>query len=183
MSVRVSSRSEKLNGANGGNDIQDRIAYIGCIISYIICGIFFIINTYAIFIEFHNQTTIISTNVMRSQDRLLELPTLLICNESAFKEPILHTTYSGYKNNTLSLDDVLVDMLFVKDIRKSILNAKPISMKASVKEVVTTFRGTCFITDEKLQVNYKFLNFRIKVKRCIVCVCVCMYIYIVPYTV
>jgi hypothetical protein len=83
----------------------------------------------------------------------LEFPSILICNEHAFKKPAVVTDYEGYKNNTLSLDDFLVDMKFGKNLGGAVLDAKLRSIKGHVQEVLTAFHGTCFLSQEKLQVS------------------------------
>ena len=63
------------------------------------------------------------------------------------------TDYEGYKKNTISLDDFLVYMKFGKDFGGAILDANLKSIKENVQEVPTAFLGTCFLSQEKLQVN------------------------------
>ena len=78
---------------------------------------------------------------------------MLICNESAFKLPIAPTDFDGYRNNTLALNDFLIDIISVKDAGHAILEAKPTSIKESIEELFTAFHGTCFVVRQKLKVN------------------------------
>ena len=111
------------------------------------------LNSYAIFQGFLTNPTIISTKVVKSPSRLLEFPSLLICNEHAFKNPDVVTDYAGYKNNTMGLDDFLVDMKLGRNVGATVLDAKLHSIKENVKEVPTAYLGTCFLSQEKLQVS------------------------------
>ena len=63
------------------------------------------------------------------------------------------TDYHGYKNNTLSLDEFLVDIKFGKNVGQAALNATLKSIKRSMKDILTAFHGTCFLSQEKLQVG------------------------------
>ena len=137
-----------------GKNVEDRIYTALRFTIYLVCIALFVLNSYAIFIVFINNPTIISTRVSKFPNRMLEFPSILICNDSAFKEPAMHTDYYGYKNNTLSLDDFLVDIVFAKDIGKAILDATTRSIKGSMQEILTAFHGTCFLNSEKLQVSF-----------------------------
>ena len=121
--------------------------------SYVICLACFFANSVAIFRAFCSNTTIISTQVIPSPDGVLESPTFLICNDSPYKKPILYFDADGFKNNTMALEDTLVDVLFVKAEEGGFLSYKPVSIKESVKEIATMFYGTCFMIDKQLQVN------------------------------
>ena len=143
---------------SAGNNVNDNAHKILRLIIYISCIAGFVHNSYAIFKVFVSDPTIISTKVLKSSSRTLELPTILICNDTAFKTPNMKTDYAGYKNNTLSLDDFLVDIVFVKDLGQSIFDSKPKSIKENVKELSTAFYGTCFLIREKLQVIHRTPN-------------------------
>ena len=133
--------------------MQDKACKLMKFSACIICFLCFIANSYMIFLDFANNTTIISTTVIPSPGDVLESPTLLLCNTSAFKQPDLYTSLDGYKNNTMGLNDFLIDVLFVKGTLTNFFNVKPVSIKESVKEIETMFHGTCFLIDKKLQVN------------------------------
>ena len=123
---------------------------------YIACIIFFVMNSYAIFRDFLSNPTIISTTVIKSPNRLLEFPSILICSEQAFKTPVMVTDYEGYKNNTISLDDFLLYINFDSNLAANVLDVTHTSIKENVTEVLTAFHGTCFLSQEKLQVISTF---------------------------
>ena len=121
-------------------------------------------NSYAIFQDFLSNPIIISAKVNKSPTRSLEFPSILMCNEQAFKNPDMVTDYEGYKNNTIDLDEFL---LFINLIKNSVganmetnkqameklfdVKLKPI--KENVQEVLTAFHGICFLIQEKQKVR------------------------------
>ena len=136
-----------------GKNVQDHFYLMLRFMVYMTCIILFVWNSIAIFRDFLNNPTIISTSVVKSHNRRLEFPSILICNQSAFKQPVMVTDYAGYKNNTLRLDDFLVDMKFGKNIGAAVLDPKLTSIKGNIKEVLTAFHGTCYLSQEKIQVS------------------------------
>ena len=144
---------------NRRKDINSKLHLLIKISVYGVCFLFFGMNTYAIFLEFWHNPTILSTKVYKPDNRMFPAPAILICNDTAFKEPVLYTDYYGFRNNTLRMEDVIIDVLVVREIAKSILNAKPSSIIDGVKEISTAFHGTCYQSHENLQVNLNiFLN-------------------------
>ena len=124
------------------------------VMSCLACVVCFVLNSFAIFQDFIKGTTIISTRVVSHQ--WLSSPLLVLCNSTPFKESILNTNLEDYKNNTLRFDDVLEDVLFVKDASQNALGSKPVSIKGRVREVQTMIHGNCFIIDSKMQVDEAF---------------------------
>jgi hypothetical protein len=133
--------------------VEDHVHFMLVLAVYITCIIFFVANSFAIFQGFLSNPTIISTKVVKSPSRLLEFPSILICNEKPFKTSGMITDYLGYKSNTLSLEEFLVDMKFGKNIGQAVLNVTLKSIKGTLQEVLTAFHGTCFLSQEKLQVG------------------------------
>ena len=125
---------------------------------YGVCILFFAMNTYAIFLEFWHNPTILSTKVYKPHNGMFPAPAILICNDTAFKEPVLYTDYYGFRNNTLRMEDVIIDVLVVREIGKSILNAQPSSIIDGVKQISTAFHGTCYQSHENLQVNLNMIK-------------------------
>ena len=136
-----------------GKNVEDHFYFLLNVMAYLTCIICFVMNSYAVFQGFLSNPTIISTKVIKSPKGTLEFPSILICNETAFKVPVMVTDYYGYKNNTLSLDDFLVDIKMARNVKESILNTKLVSLKGAIKEISTMFHGTCFLYQEKLQVG------------------------------
>ena len=139
--------------------IDEKLDLLIKIAIYGACIFFFVVNTYAIFLNFSSNPTVLSTMVYKPESGIFNAPSIVICNETAFKDPtILSTDYPGFKNNTLRMDDFLVDVLVIRDAGKSILNAKPISIMDGVKEIYTAFHGTCYQSHENLQVNINMIR-------------------------
>ena len=98
--------------------------------------------------------TIVSTKVLKSPDGKLPFPLIMICNESAFKQPIMATDFDGYRNNTLALNEFLIDILSLKDAGHAIIKAKPISIKHTVEALFTAFHGTCYLFNVETKVSF-----------------------------
>ena len=133
-------------------DTEGKACLVFKFIIYVVCLIFFFANSYAIFKNFASNTTIKSQRVVPPVDGYLESPTLLICNSTPYKEPILFTDQENFKNNTMSKDKFFVDAFVVKNGSQGLLNWKLMSIKESVKEISTFFHGTCIMIDGKWQV-------------------------------
>ena len=156
---RLNSQSKlfPMENSNGGRihgnrtlfDILRFIIVIGCVI-------LFALNSYAIFRDFLSDPIIISSKILKSKDGTTEFPMILICNESAFKQPIMATDFDGYRRNTMALDDFLIDILLLKDAGNSIIKAKPRSLKHSIEEIFTAFHGMCFVVKENIKVSLTF---------------------------
>jgi hypothetical protein len=87
-----------------------------------------------------------------SPDGVLDSPTILLCNSSAYKKAIIPTTIEDYKKQTMTLDDFLVDAFIIKHEKEGILSYRPISIKHNFKELATMFRGTCIMLDKRFKV-------------------------------
>ena len=96
--------------------------------------------------------------VYEPEGGIFDAPSMLICSEEAFEEPGLYTDYAEFRNNTLRMEDAILDVLVIRDISKGILNAKPISILGGVKAIPTAFHGTCYQSHENLQVNHLVIN-------------------------
>ena len=135
--------------------VKDRICKVFKFMSFIVCFIGFSVFSYQIFDNFAKGTTLISTSVIKSPNGLLEFPTLLLCNSSAYKEKTLNTTLDGYKSNTMSLKDVVIDAFMVnRDPNAGVLGATLIPIMDKAKEVLTMTHGTCVIFDLKIKVLF-----------------------------
>ena len=140
------------------NEINDKVHWLVRLSVYGACIFFFVVNTYAIFINFSSNPTILSSMVYEPEGGIFDAPSMLICSEEAFEEPGLYTDYAEFRNNTLRMEDAILDVLVIRDISKGILNAKPISILGGVKAIPTAFHGTCYQSHENLQVNHLVIN-------------------------
>ena len=118
------------------------------------CVVLFVVNSYAIFLDFSSNPTIITTHVEKSLDNSLRFPLILICNEMPFKEQSMQTEIDKYRNNTMALNDFLFDMKLAKNVATDIFGVRPESIKEHLIEVFTAYLGTCFLVQEKLMVGF-----------------------------
>ena len=140
------------------NEINDKVHWLVRLSVYGACILFFVVNTYAIFLNFSSNPTILSTMVYEPDGGVFNAPSILICSEEEFEEPRLYTDYAQFRNNTLRMEDAVVDVLVIRNISKGILKAKPISIIGGVKAILTAFHGTCYQSHENLQVNYLIIQ-------------------------
>lgn len=116
---------------------------------FIVCLFVFIFSNHKLFNKFSENNTVLSTKSIHPPDNLLELPAVLICSENAFKTPVLYTDPGSYKQNTMDLDDFLIDALFFEQLSLVNPNKRPKSMRDHFKEVETFFHGTCYLINNK----------------------------------
>ena len=64
------------------------------------------------------------------------LPTLVICNQSGFKNELLNTNLEDFKRNTIALDDVLHHNTSIKQSNNSV--------NFTIETVYSAFRGRCY---------------------------------------
>ena len=122
-------------------------------VGYGICLSLAIVNSWAIFQSYICNIKVRSTKVVPSPGNVLDSPTILVCNSTAYKNQILPTTTANYKENTMNMSDFLVEAMVVKDAgRKGVLSLRPKSIKEKVREVATMFQGTCIMLEETIQV-------------------------------
>ena len=119
---------------------------------YIVCLSLFGLSSFAIFRAYTSKTTIKSTKVEPSPYDLLDSPTILVCNSSAYKVQTLPTTMASYRNNTMNKKDVLLEAYHVTDTTKGLLDYKPSTIKDDFKEIATIFHGNCIIYEKQLKV-------------------------------
>lgn len=140
------------------NNSNERVCKYFKTLSLFFCLVAFLLTNWKIFQNFREDRNVISTRIESSRGNVLELPTILLCNSSAFKEPVLYSDPDQYKNNTLSLDDFMVDAYLLKNLSNGIFEQHPISIKDNFKPVITLLRGMCYMNDNKTRVNFYQLN-------------------------
>lgn len=151
MSVKKSNISCKVDPCIRDKSTQEQIFMVLKCISYVVCIIAFFLNSAAIFRDYDKKKKVVSTKVVPSPNGGLESPMFVICNTTAFKERTMDTSLDGYKNNTMRLDDVLLDAFFVEAVRE-VSVFQHVQIKNDVKEVATMMHGNCLVLDQKRQV-------------------------------
>ena len=79
----------------------------------LICLSAFVCNSYLLFFQFIEGSTILSNDLITSEKEGLQAPSILICGKASFKEVRLDTKISDFEENSLRLGDFLVQSLFV----------------------------------------------------------------------
>ena len=121
---------------------------------YVICIILFGLNSFAIFTDFLANPTILSTKVNQSPGGILDLPTILLCDDSTFNnEKNQETNTYGNNNDSMKLEDFLPAAFVLNGVGQDISNIPYYSIREDFREIVTAFHGSCFIGPEKLNVN------------------------------
>ena len=65
------------------------------------------------------------------------LPTLVICNQSGFKNGLLNTNLEDFKRNTIAIDDVILDNTSIQQSNNCVINF-------TIETVYSAFRGRCY---------------------------------------
>ena len=120
---------------------------------YLICIVCFVLNSFAIFKDYLINPTIISTKISKTTGGLLDFPTILICNDTVDKDTATENEFSGNFSDNLKLEDLLIDIHFLKDAGHDFLKANSSSIKQNFKKLFTAFHGGCFISREKFKVS------------------------------
>ena len=79
----------------------------------LICLSAFACNSYLLFAQFIEGSTILSNDLITSEKEGLQAPSILVCGKTSFKEVRLDTKISDFEENSLRLEDFLVQSLFV----------------------------------------------------------------------
>ena len=85
------------------------------------------------------------------------LPTLVICNQSGFKNELLNTNLEDFKRNTIALDDVLHHNTSIKQSNNSV--------NFTIETVYSAFRGRCYaikFNDKIWQTITMFVDIELK---------------------
>ena len=84
------------------------------------------------------------------------LPTLVICNQSGFKNELLNTNLEDFKRNTISLDDVIPDNTSIQQRNHSV--------NFTIETVYSAFRGRCYAIKFKqmMDENLDFVDIGLK---------------------
>ena len=135
-------------------DKQATICKVVKSVIYSVCLVLFFASSWATFLNFSSNVKIKSTKVVESPGDVLDSPTIVVCNSSAYKQPKVPTTLAEYKNNTMSLSEFLVDAYFVKNAAEGVLSFRPSVITETVKEITTMFHGTCIMIEKRFQVTY-----------------------------
>ena len=124
---------------------------------YVICIILFVFNSFAIFTDFLANPTILSTKVSQSPGGLLDLPTILLCDDTTFNDGNQEASSFGNSNGTLILEDFLPAAFVVTGAGQGLSTSKGYSIRENFREIATAFHGSCFIGPEKLNVNIEVI--------------------------
>ena len=115
---------------------------IGCLVG-------FFLNSYLIFVDFIEGSTIISTDLKAAEDGVLMSPSILICGKRSFKQARLDTTLTNYTENSLKLNDYLEFATFLTGF---LSDSSHIDVSHQIRSIYTIFYGTCHILDIKRMV-------------------------------
>lgn len=136
------------------NIYQNKVSFpVLKIAIYVICIILFGFNSFAIFTDFLANPTILSTKVTQSPGGLLDLPTILLCDDSTVNDENQEASSIGNSNGTLILEDVLPAAFVLKGVAEGFSMSNSYSIRENFREIVTAFHGSCFVGPEKLNVS------------------------------
>ena len=160
--IGIKSMEEQLGSATKIAKHESKTPFyiyrIATIISYIVCLSLFTAGSWAVFKNFSSGAKIRSAKVIPPDAGVLDSPILLVCNSSAYKEPVVPFTFESFKNNTISKNEILIDAFMINDARNGILAYNPSRITEHVKELSTMFFGNCIIIEKAFKVNCNQVN-------------------------
>ena len=121
-------------------------------VSYVLCLSLFTAGSLAVFRNFSSGIKIRSAKVIPPDAGVLESPVLLVCNSSAYKEPIMPFSFESFKNNTISQNDMLMDAFLITNARNGPLAYNPSRITHDVREISTMFYGNCILIQKAFKV-------------------------------
>ena len=92
---------------------QDKKFKIAKTIIILICLSAFASNSYLLFIEFIQEKTILSNDLITAEKYMLQAPTILVCGKTSFKNVRLDAKVSNFEENSIKLSEFMVSSLFV----------------------------------------------------------------------
>ena len=79
----------------------------------LICLSAFVSNSYLLFSQFIQKSTVLSNDLITPDDKMLHAPSILVCGKTSFKNKQLDSKISDFEENSLKLNDFLVSSNFV----------------------------------------------------------------------
>lgn len=79
----------------------------------LICLSAFVSNSYLLFSQFIQKSTVLSNDLITPDDRMLHAPSILVCGKTPFKNVQLDSKISDFEENSLKLEEFLVMSNFV----------------------------------------------------------------------
>ena len=108
---------------------------IATVLSYVVCLSLSTAGCLAVFKNFSSGAKIRSAKVIPPDAGVLDSPIILVCNSSAYKEPIVPFTFESFKNNTISQNELLIDAFMINNARNGPLAYNPSRITEHVKQL------------------------------------------------
>ena len=119
----------------------------------LLCLSGFVSNSYLLFTQFIEGSTILSTDLKAPDDGKLQAPSILVCGKPSFKKVQLDAKVSDFEENSLKLEEFLDFSVFMTGDSQT-----PIKKNVSDKwqSFYTVFFGSCHKLELDLMVGEQF---------------------------
>ena len=102
----------------------------------------FVCNSYLLFAQFIEGSTILSNDLKSAEHGMLQSPSVLVCGKMSFEKNILNTNLSEFIENSLKLDEFLKASLFYTATDR-FDKPKAQNLIDQWRPFFTAFYGTC----------------------------------------
>ena len=118
----------------------------------LLCLSAFVSNSYLLFTQFIEGSTILSTDLKAPEDGKLKAPSILVCGNPSFKKVQLDAKVSDFEENSLKLEEFLdFSVYFGGDTQ----NVMKINVSDKWQSFYTVFFGSCHKLELDLMVGEK----------------------------
>ena len=131
-----------------------KVIQIAKAVLVIFCLVGFGMNSYFIFVDYIEGSTIISTDLQHAENGVVTSPSILICGKMSFEKTELNPNVADYIENSLKLDEFLrFAMLVDGDL------AHPVAKNVTdqFRSFYTVYFGTCHMLDLNVMVRFTFV--------------------------
>ena len=120
-----------------------------------LCVIGFVLNSYAMMVQYSSKKTVLSGEI-QSYKSIIP-PSIIVCNQTAFKDNNVYTHLDEYLANSLALDDFLIDISMQKNTNEAEKGqGNPSSLRMSminnITSIYTAYNGHCFLIRSGIKV-------------------------------
>lgn len=121
----------------------------------LLCLSAFVCNSYLLFVQFIEGSTILSTDLKAPDDGELQAPSILVCGKPSFKKVQLDAKVSDFVENSLKLEEFLDFSVYFGGDTQNIMK---INVSDKWQSFYTVFFGSCHKLELDLMVGEKFLQ-------------------------
>ena len=92
---------------------QDQKFKVAKAVIILICLSAFASNSYLLFSQFIQKSTVLSNDLITAEKNMLQAPSILVCGKTSFENVKLDATISDFEENSIKLSEFMISTLFV----------------------------------------------------------------------